>query len=1220
MGNCCSGLIGNNKQKEKQKNKRKNQRHQNNSKKNAKHYLDYYDDDFNDATLDQSPAHRNNNNNNNKLSKNAKKYYAASDLASQTKTSANYHSNLYKNAKLIQQNHHRLAGGGGGRRGDNSQIINNINNSKNLAILTPNTNDSSSTTGLLLNSSSSIFNNKKLDQNAILNNNVINNETGATILEESCSTNENEQINANKNSSPGPLIKRTKLQSSSSNSFSSGSQRTNPEQTGLLLKLRKRDHFLNHSLNETDRNLKQKLTKQNDTCYSSQVVYNEEDDEESISEDESSSNKKLNSKTYRSLQKSKRSIKTLEETMKNSRSIEQWLNDFGKLQQQQNIENSKSKLFSKSMTQQKRKSSIDEEILCQKELETQEQDEAIEIEEEDIELKNLLNETSLQDSNRFKSFLHQLISQGCTSCHNIIKLIDTLGHLMKLNQTTRINLIEKQMFKYLEKFIVPRSLANSEDIDYLKWLLNESNFRLTLSMPILNESIYTMDHLSLFSQTNFNYMLTPANLNVNLVESTLEDDLDEEEQDYELTDIQSYDPKTTNFIKFLLTNQENEEGYLMITNKKLESYLNKEKELQQVKVVLNDSVNNNLVHEWEKFKSLILNDSNYKAAKCLLNIKNKQILNRKTTTTTNLLVKNSPIKSTSLGSSSLSPPSSTSSLSNNKPDLLKSTSSNGSGSSCSTNSYNISYSDLNEKLFSCLLSNFSCKLVDTFLNSQANLHQLQNTGFIRKQKLDKSFTFINISNEPSSVTINNSNQISSPNKKINKHHLFNFNIDSNTIKFYVKLNKWPQSYTKEFFKRKRLNQKWPSKNLLDYLEKNTCLITTCNSSEEDIWQLDVSLAETILFKSMNHTQSFLFYLFYLIFENLQINLQENLKLNLFHFINQKMFMHHFYRFCELNHFDLTDSDLTIQKSVLQLFDLIKKFTQYLKFVFEKYKTFNKPNYFDLNKSILNKNDYDLHLLAKINNVDINVVDDQMESGILNALKQFENVLDSKLIFKLNKSNGALINNLNQFDTFLDLIQIRFSNINMNSNNNLMSTNIIQSNKLKNYTSLETIIEKHNLNSSQSSSGTSSPSSNSLQKPNKQNQLDTKYYSPLMPHYSANTYVYMYIYEYFNALFEQFKSKRDHFQISEKLLLELHYSIIEKNDQNVDNNMFIEMIKNLDRDKLFSKFEEYAECVHKYLPQIRQHNQYLLFHYIWTMQVQYLGPFFNYLCDFYPSIN
>ena len=39
----------------------------------------------------------------------------------------------------------------------------------------------------------------------------------------------------------------------------------------------------------------------------------------------------LNWKNYRSLQKSKLSIKTIEETIKSSRSIEQWLNDFSKL-------------------------------------------------------------------------------------------------------------------------------------------------------------------------------------------------------------------------------------------------------------------------------------------------------------------------------------------------------------------------------------------------------------------------------------------------------------------------------------------------------------------------------------------------------------------------------------------------------------------------------------------------------------------------------------------------------------------------------------------------------------------------------------------------------------------------------------------------------------------------------------------------------------------------
>ena len=54
------------------------------------------------------------------------------------------------------------------------------------------------------------------------------------------------------------------------------------------------------------------------------------------------------------------------------------------------------------------------------------------------------------------------------------------------------------------------------------------------------------------------------------------------------------------------------------------------------------------------------------------------------------------------------------------------------------------------------------------------------------------------------------------------------------------------------------------------------------------------------------------------------------------------------------------------------------------------------------------------------------------------------------------------------------------------------------------------------------------------------------------------------------------------------------------------------------DLILTKFELYAEFVHRYLPQIRQHNKYLLFHYIWTMQVRYLTPFFNYICDLYQA--
>jgi hypothetical protein len=142
----------------------------------------------------------------------------------------------------------------------------------------------------------------------------------------------------------------------------------------------------------------------------------------------------------------------------------------------------------------------------------------------------------------------------------------------------------------------------------------------------------------------------------------------------------------------------------------------------------------------------------------------------------------------------------------------------------------------------------------------------------------------------------------------------------------------------------------------------------------------------------------------------------------------------------------------------------------------------------------------------------------------------------------------------------------------------------------------------------------------LRLPNKIS-FENPHVSPLPAHYSANTYLYEYVYEYTSIIFEQFKSKRDQFKISESLLLQLHKKIISEKFKlsSSNQNQFVESIEKIDPDRLFSKFEEYAECVHKYLPQIRHNNQYLLFHYVWTMQVQYMAPFFNYLCDFYPPV-
>lgn len=123
----------------------------------------------------------------------------------------------------------------------------------------------------------------------------------------------------------------------------------------------------------------------------------------------------------------------------------------------------------------------------------------------------------------------------------------------------------------------------------------------------------------------------------------------------------------------------------------------------------------------------------------------------------------------------------------------------------------------------------------------------------------------------------------------------------------------------------------------------------------------------------------------------------------------------------------------------------------------------------------------------------------------------------------------------------------------------------------------------------------------------------------------------YLVKFYQVLFSQFKSKKDNFKINEQVLLDVHAAVVKRdkhvngydhNDDDDDesgnhhpNHLKIEHLDDID---LLTKFELYAECVHKYLPQIRQHNKYLLFHYVWTMQVQYLTPFFNYICDLYQA--
>ena len=256
---------------------------------------------------------------------------------------------------------------------------------------------------------------------------------------------------------------------------------------------------------------------------------------------------------------------------------------------------------------------------------------------------------------------------------NVIKLIDTIGHLMKTNNVGRIQNLERDMRQHISKFLLPRSLANSEDIDYLKWLLNEKNFHLTLCQPIVYETVYTQDRLTVCDQTDYTYLLNMTNLNVKLVEKPSSPDecftnsessssSDEEEDLDEMENVAEASQDRKFYVKFVHEPNGGDEdadfcGSLLISHNKIKKILAKEKRLAEqcrfTKIQQGDERRGNfLVTEeklagesltlrqrrmLDKYRRLKMSTANFRGAQCLLNIKNKQILNRKTTmTTTNL--------------------------------------------------------------------------------------------------------------------------------------------------------------------------------------------------------------------------------------------------------------------------------------------------------------------------------------------------------------------------------------------------------------------------------------------------------------------------------------------------------------------------------------------------------------------------------------------------------
>jgi hypothetical protein len=198
-----------------------------------------------------------------------------------------------------------------------------------------------------------------------------------------------------------------------------------PKPANAQLANRKRSSHLNHSLNEND--LQQPRLKRPDLaeCESDLDQITESNEDLTYRDTKASQFKK------NALHKSKRSIKTLEQTLKNSKSIEKWLD----------------------------KVSTEETMSYRK------------------QQAKLAAKEALANAHSTANHLDLNIDLKTN-----LKLAEKIKNLIDLN-TISVDLTEQQMNRTVQKFILP----NSEDKPVLKWLIADRNFSLSLVKPCLND-------------------------------------------------------------------------------------------------------------------------------------------------------------------------------------------------------------------------------------------------------------------------------------------------------------------------------------------------------------------------------------------------------------------------------------------------------------------------------------------------------------------------------------------------------------------------------------------------------------------------------------------------------------------------------------------------------------------------------------------------------------
>jgi hypothetical protein len=117
--------------------------------------------------------------------------------------------------------------------------------------------------------------------------------------------------------------------------------------------------------------------------------------------------------------------------------------------------------------------------------------------------------------------------------------------------------------------------------------------------------------------------------------------------------------------------------------------------------------------------------------------------------------------------------------------------------------------------------------------------------------------------------------------------------------------------------------------------------------------------------------------------------------------------------------------------------------------------------------------------------------------------------------------------------------------------------------------------------------------------------------------SNRSIIVEFLFYFIDQLYQTFHIKRSQFHLNEDVLIDLHKQLCEKLSNDTNNNSTYHLLNNeqiLERiqKKLTYDFETNAELVHTCLNQVRKADSSLIFHYTWTIYIQYLHTYYNVL--------